>query len=52
MPRGGTTGGTEIQSGGIVPLTDTQCRKAQGAEKDYKLADAAGLYLACVAPVA
>ncbi len=44
-PRGGTTGGTEIQSGGIVPLTDTQCRKAQGAEKDYKLADSAGLYL-------
>lgn len=28
-----------------MPLTDTQCRKAQGAEKDYKLADSAGLYL-------
>lgn len=45
MPRGGTAGGTEIQSGGIVPLTDTQCRKAKPAEKDYKLADSAGLYL-------
>ncbi len=28
-----------------MPLTDTQCRKAQPAEKDYKLADAGGLYL-------
>lgn len=28
-----------------MPLTDTAVRKAQPAEKDYKLADAGGLYL-------
>lgn len=28
-----------------MPLTDTQARKAQPGEKDYKLADAGGLYL-------
>ncbi len=31
--------------GDIVPLTDTPRRKAQGAEKDYALADPAGLSL-------
>lgn len=45
MPPGGTAGAPEIESGGIVPLTDTQCRKAQPGEKDYKLADGLGLYL-------
>ncbi len=28
-----------------MPLTDTQVRRAQPAEKDYKLADSGGLYL-------
>lgn len=29
----------------LMPLTDIQIRKAVGAEKDYKLSDAKGLYL-------
>ena len=33
------------QSGGMMPLTDTQARKAAPREKDYKLADSGGLYL-------
>ncbi len=28
-----------------MPLTDTQCKKAAPGERDYKLADAGGLYL-------
>jgi len=31
--------------GGIVPLTDAQCRKAAPHDKDYKLSDSGGLYL-------
>lgn len=34
-----------METGGIVPLTDAQCRKAPPKEKDYKLPDAGGLYL-------
>jgi len=42
---GGTGGALGFGSGGIVPLTDTQAKKAQPRERDYKLADGGGLYL-------
>ena len=38
-------GAADQLSGGTVPLTDTQARKAAPQEKDYKLADSGGLYL-------
>ena len=38
-------GASDWESGGIVSLTDTQCKKAMPGERDYKLSDAGGLYL-------
>ena len=42
---GGRPGTPDPMTGGTMPLTDAQCRKATAAEKDYKLGDSGGLYL-------
>ncbi len=44
MSPGSIVVGTDFQSGGTVPLTDIQCRKAQLPEKDYSLADFTARY--------
>lgn len=42
---GGTLGVSILTSGGIVALTEKQCRAAAPGERDYKLADGGGLFL-------
>ena len=45
-PLRGSAGGSDMASGGIpTMLTDTQIKKAKGAEKPYKLADSGGLFM-------
>ena len=44
-PLRGSLGGSTGRIGGIVALTDAAARKASPRDKDYKLADAGGLYL-------
>ncbi len=36
---------SDRQSGALMPLTDTEIRKAEGAAKPYSLTDGSGLYL-------
>lgn len=47
----GHYGGIDLQNWGHAVLTDLQCKKAKAGGKDYKLADARGLYLFVTLPL-